>query len=104
MPDFAIGNARSRLEIDLSLLDTGRGAVPAFAIDLMPRPRRDWAADSGLKGGPADRRKRRKPNNIIRPAASLISNGLQSERDESCSPHLVVPTRAQTDGAEFIML
>ena len=55
MPDFVIGNACSWPDIDLSLLDTGRGAVPAFPIDLMPQPWRDWVEDRARgAGAPVD--------------------------------------------------
>src|SRR5262245_18723376 len=54
MPDFAIGNPNWP-DIDLSLLDDGRGAVPAFPIDLMPQPWRDWLADAArTAGAPVD--------------------------------------------------
>jgi uncharacterized protein DUF3987 len=54
MPDFAIGNAHWP-DFDVSLLDNGRGAVPAFPIDLMPQPWRDWLADAArTAGAPVD--------------------------------------------------
>ena len=42
-------------EIDPSLLDDGRGAVPPFPLDLLPQPWRDWVADRARSAGaPAD--------------------------------------------------
>jgi hypothetical protein len=42
-------------EIDTSLLDDGRGAVPPFPIDLIPQPWRDWTADRARgAGAPVD--------------------------------------------------
>jgi hypothetical protein len=42
-------------EIDASLLDDGRGAVPPFPIDLLPQPWRDWVADRArCAGAPVD--------------------------------------------------
>src|SRR5580704_2488935 len=42
-------------EIDASLLDDGRGAVPPFPIDLLKQPWRDWVADRArCAGAPVD--------------------------------------------------
>src|SRR5258708_22887950 len=42
-------------EIDASLLDDGRGAVPPFPIDLLPQPWREWVADRArCAGAPVD--------------------------------------------------
>jgi hypothetical protein len=38
-------------EIDASLLDDRRGAVPAFPVDLLPLPWRDWVADTARAAG-----------------------------------------------------
>jgi hypothetical protein len=49
------GRAAGWPEIDASLLDDGRGAVPAFPLDLLPQPWRDWVADKARSAGaPAD--------------------------------------------------
>lgn len=42
-------------EIDTSLLEEGRGAVPAFPLELLPQPWRDWISDTARSAGaPAD--------------------------------------------------
>jgi hypothetical protein len=86
MPDSAIGNASGWPEIDLSLLDTIRGAAGAPVDDVVQAlPAACQRTLGGSirpfsppRGGPADRRKRRKPNNMTRTAASPMTNGLQS--------------------------
>src|ERR1700730_4210637 len=55
--DRARGDApvRAGPDIDTSLLDDGRGAVPPFPIDLIPQPWRDWTADRARgAGAPVD--------------------------------------------------
>jgi hypothetical protein len=48
-------STRAWPEIDTSLLDDGRGAVPPFPIDLIPQPWRDWTADRARgAGAPVD--------------------------------------------------
>jgi len=42
-------------EIDLSVLEEKRGAVPPFPLDLVPQPWRDWVNDTASSAGaPAD--------------------------------------------------
>ncbi len=42
-------------ELDTTLLEERRGAVPAFPLDLLPPPWRDWIADTaGSAGAPVD--------------------------------------------------
>jgi hypothetical protein len=42
-------------EIDASLLEDGRAAVPPFPVDLLPQPWRDWVSDTARStGAPAD--------------------------------------------------
>jgi uncharacterized protein DUF3987 len=54
MPD-SIFDTHDWPEIDLSLIDTGRGAVPPFPIDLVPQSWRDWVADRArTAGAPVD--------------------------------------------------
>lgn len=45
---FAVAQAASRgwSEIDLSILDEKRAAVPPFPLDLLPQPLRDWISDT----------------------------------------------------------
>ncbi len=38
-------------EIDLSILEEKRGAVPPFPLDLLPRPWRDWVSDTASSAG-----------------------------------------------------
>ena len=97
MPDFAIGNASGWPEIDLSLRDTGRRAVPRTAgapvddvVQALPAAGQRTAGGSirpvlAPERGAAGLRKLRKPNNMIRSAASPITNGLQSRADDFCS-------------------
>ena len=42
-------------ELDISVLEEKRGAVPAFPLDLLPQPWRDWVSDTASSAGaPAD--------------------------------------------------
>jgi hypothetical protein len=83
-PDSAIGNASGWPEIDLSLLDAGRGTAGAAVDDVgqAPPATRQRTVGGSIRpvmapeGGPADLRKLRKPNNMIRSAALPITNGL----------------------------
>ena len=38
-------------EIDLSILEEKRGAVPPFPLDLLPHPWRDWVSDTAASAG-----------------------------------------------------
>jgi hypothetical protein len=38
-------------EIDLSILEEKRGAVPPFPLDLLPQPWRDWVSDTASSAG-----------------------------------------------------
>ncbi|MGZ5903533.1 MAG: DUF3987 domain-containing protein [Reyranella sp.] len=39
------------LEIDVALFDDGRGAAPAFPLELLPQPWRSWVADTAIGAG-----------------------------------------------------
>jgi hypothetical protein len=42
-------------ELDVSILEDKRGAVPPFPLDLLPQPWRDWVSDTASSAGaPAD--------------------------------------------------
>jgi Protein of unknown function (DUF3987) len=42
-------------ELDISILEDKRGAVPPFPLDLLPQPWRDWVSDTASSAGaPAD--------------------------------------------------
>ena len=42
-------------ELDISVLEDKRGAVPPFPLDLLPQPWRDWVSDTAFSAGaPAD--------------------------------------------------
>src|SRR5260370_21513470 len=38
-------------EIDAALFDDGRGAAPAFPLELLPQPWRGWVADTAIGAG-----------------------------------------------------
>src|SRR5260370_7834953 len=38
-------------EIDAALFDDGRGAAPAFPLELLPQPWRSWVADTATGAG-----------------------------------------------------
>src|SRR5258708_31126780 len=38
-------------EIDAALFDDGRGAAPAFQLELLPQPWRGWVADTAIGAG-----------------------------------------------------
>ena len=89
MPGSAIGNVSGWHAIGLSLRDTGRAAADDVVQALPAAAPRTVGGSirpvSSPEGGPADRRKRRKANNMIRSAALPITNGLQSRADDFCS-------------------
>jgi hypothetical protein len=53
---FASELAATRwFDIDLSVLEQNRGAVPPFPLDLPPQPWRDWMSDTASStGAPID--------------------------------------------------
>jgi hypothetical protein len=58
-PGCSAGQARLKFllwpDIDASLLQEGRGAVPEFPLALLPQPWRDWVLDTARSAGaPAD--------------------------------------------------
>ena len=50
-PDAAPRTVGGWPEIDAALFDDGRGAAPAFPLELLPQPWRGWVADTAIGAG-----------------------------------------------------